>query len=116
MDPVIGAIIVSILGIASGITSGVWAARVAAKAAKKKDDSDASNTITDAALKLVKPLEEAIAKLEGKVAKLEKVNNRYARRVVYLMNGIETLVAQLVDAGQVPKWQPDEWNPSEDES
>ena len=76
---------------------------------RKTDEANATKIFTDIALSLVEPLNK-------RIIVLEKQNGRYAKRVLYLMRGIEQLLSQIVNLGQAPCWEPDEWNPEEDES
>lgn len=123
METPTGAIILAIIG--SGLLSGSLSAVIAGAFARRKNNSDAAQTITDAALKLVDPLRESITSMETKIETLEKKDciqdatiekmtrqiTRYAGRVVYLMGGIEALIRQIKEIGKVPCWTPDKWEP-----
>ena len=123
MDTPTGAIIMAIIG--SGLLSGSLAAVIAGAFARRKNNSDAAQTITDAALKLVDPLRESITSMETKIETLEKKDcvqdatiekmtrqlTRFAARIAYLMGGIESLMRQIKDAGGVPCFTPDKWEP-----
>lgn len=121
METNTGAIIMAIIG--SGLLSGSLAAIIAGVFARRKNNSDAAQTITDAALKLVDPLRESINSMETKIGTLEKKDSiqdatiekmtkqlaRYAARIAYLMGGIEALMQQLAAAGIAPCWTPEKW-------
>lgn len=47
----------------------------------------------------------------NKIDNLQRMLGTYARRITYLMGGIQTLVKQMVDLGHDPCWSPDDWQP-----
>lgn len=48
---------------------------------------------------------------DKKIDNLQKMLGAYAKRITYLMGGIQTLVKQVVDLGHDPCWSPDDWQP-----
>jgi len=81
-------------------------------------EADTANVLVEAAKKAIDLIVPNLAKrIEG----LEKETNdqgctirRYGNRVVYLMRGIERLVAQIKGFEQIPVWTPEEWDPDKD--
>lgn len=93
--------------IITAIITGVGAALVSGLLVRRKNNAEASEVITRVAMSLVEPLEK-------KVKKLEKKLDRYGDRIIYLTDGIQTLVNQIINDGKQPCWNPDEWNPDEE--
>lgn len=109
-------IITAIIGVLGVVVGGV----IAGLFARRKTRSDAAGAITDAAVKLVQPLTDRVDTLEKKDCEQDKTIDlltykldRYAKRVIYLMGGIETLIRQIKDAGCLPAWTPDPWDPGD---
>lgn len=89
----------------------------------KKVTTDASAQIAETALTLIEPLRTQVEELQEKVVVLQTTVNeqdcrlkrmamvlqRHTRRIEYLMQGINQLISQLVQAGITPCWQPEEW-------
>lgn len=111
-------IIVAILGALSTVAGGI----IVYLASRKKNQADAADAVTDAALALINPLKDRLAELEAKVKKqeneianLRRQLDRYADRIIVLMRGIENLIKQIGELGAKPCWEPDEWSGSGDD-
>jgi septal ring factor EnvC (AmiA/AmiB activator) len=111
-------IIVAILGALSTVAGGI----IVYLASRKKNQADAADAVTDAALALINPLKDRLAELEAKVKKqeneianLRRQLDRYADRIIVLMRGIENLIKQIGELGGKPCWEPDEWSGSGDD-
>lgn len=78
---------------------------------RRKNNADITNIITDTALQLINPLKTRIDELEKEVGRLKGQVGRYLKRIVYLMDGISKLMAQLSEMNLTPCWHPDEWDP-----
>jgi uncharacterized coiled-coil protein SlyX len=107
VDALIGIIGVIIGGVITWLTT------------RKKSGAEATKLITEAAANLIEPLSERISDLEKKtqeqdklISGLTKSLDRYAKRVIYLMGGIEQLVRQ-VSKHEPPCWTPSEWTADE---
>lgn len=76
---------------------------------------DASGDLIDQYKKLLADYQQTtdakILDLKNEVEESKKVIERVMRRISYLMNGIQVLIGQLVDAGQTPCWKPNDWTP-----
>lgn len=113
MSPDVITAIIGVVGVVMGsIITGLYA--------RRKNKSDAAGAITDAAVKLVDPLRERIDVLEKKdseqdqtIDRLNRQLDKYAKRVIYLMGGIETLIRQIKESGCSPAWIPDPWEPGD---
>lgn len=99
-----------------------WGRRGELRNTSKTVAADSAEKISNSAVKLVEQYEDRLAAVENRVREAESRIRRlsrtvesYARRVVYLMDGIERLVAQLVAAGAQPIWKPDDWKPEDSE-
>ena len=90
-----------------GALGAIVGAIIAGLFLRKKNDADATEVITKIALNLIEPLDK-------KIMTLEKKNERYLKRLVVLMGGIEVLIKQLVDNRIVPCWTPDDWSSDDD--
>lgn len=104
--------------IAGGVVSSlinVIAGRGKEKAEISKAKAEASKMLADATETLINPLINRLTTLESEVKTLKRLLDRYAKRVIYLMAGIETLIKQIKAKGDSPCWSPDEWNPEMDE-
>lgn len=111
-------IVVAILGALSTVAGGI----IVYLASRKKNQADAADAVTDAALALINPLKDRLAELEAKVkrqeneiASLRRQVDRYADRIIVLMRGIENLIKQIGELGEKPCWEPDEWSGSGDD-
>lgn len=89
------------------IIAAVGGALVSGLLVRRKNNAEASEIITRVAMSLITPLEKKVKKLERKL-------DRYGDRIIYLTKGIEVLVNQIIDKGETPCWNPDEWNPDEE--
>jgi len=78
------------------------------KASAKKEEADYAEKISQTAMTLVKPLEDRISSMEREIRVMKRTIAGYEKYVKYLLEGIDTLVQQLIDAGQVPQWKPEE--------
>lgn len=111
-------IIVAILGALSTVAGGI----IVYLASRKKNQADAADAVTDAALALINPLKDRLEELEAKVKKqeneianLRRQLDRYADRIIVLMRGIENLIKQIGELGEKPCWEPDKWSGSGDD-
>lgn len=59
--------------------------------------------------------DKSVRKLSERVGCLERVLERCARRIAYLMGGIHMLLQQVKSLKAQPVWTPDEWDMNEDE-
>ncbi len=100
-------------GVVSSLINAI-AGRGKEKAETTKAKAEASKVLADATETLFNPLIERLNTLEIEVKALKRLLDRYAKRVIYLMAGIETLIKQIKAKGDSPCWSPDEWNPEED--
>lgn len=97
---------------------------------RRKTNADATDSISAAAVKIAKTavddlidplvaritgLEEQAQESKAEISRLKLTLDRYAKRVIYLMSGIETLLRQIKSKGDTPCWSPDEWSPDNDE-
>lgn len=97
---------------------------------RRKTNAEATDSISAAAVKIAKTavddlidplvaritgLEEQAQESKAEIGRLKLTLDRYAKRVIYLMSGIETLLRQIKSKGDTPCWSPDEWRPEEDE-
>ena len=102
-----------------GFFSAIVGAVIGAMAGRRKVNAEATNSISDAATKIAKtavddllaPLTARLDGLETEIIRLKRLLDRYAKRVIYLMSGIETLIKQIKAKNETPCWQPDEWDP-----
>jgi hypothetical protein len=101
--------------IAAAIGGGVVTSLINWLAGRGKARADTSKILAEAAETLIEPLSKRVTVLEAKITKLKWLLDRYAKRVIYLMNGIETLVKQIKANDEFPSWSPDEWSPDGDE-
>lgn len=53
--------------------------------------------------------------MTGEIAELRKTLGHYARRITYLLNGIQMLIQQIIGKGLEPCWTPDNWKPEFDQ-
>jgi hypothetical protein len=118
MDPTLVAIkdlIVAIGGL-GGLTTVIVALfeRNKKRAEAKALEADYADQISQTAMKLVDPLRAEVGRLNVRVGNLERSNNRYAQRVVYLMSGIDQLIRQIKRHNDAPVWTPNDWNPEEE--
>lgn len=60
-------------------------------------------------------LEEQVGKQGKQINWLRGAVNEYAERITYLMSGIAVLLQQISRDGKEPCWQPDEWEPPQEE-
>jgi hypothetical protein len=116
-----------------GILSGGLTSYFLAKSNKKKNEAEASEKITAAAMLLIEPLKKRIAELEPlekkvrnleqlipQVKRLEALTKRYSRFTQQLLDGIRQLLEQVRQRdGEEPVWTPDEiaaddWPPAEE--
>jgi len=124
MDIIITALI-GLVGVVAGafITNYFTLPKVKAEAEKARVEAekarvDAKKAAIDIwenlALKMEKRAEimyDRVDKLEVIVDKQEKKINRYGKRIIYLTNGIETLLHQILKEGKEPCWNPNDWDP-----
>lgn len=89
----VGIDIATIVAVLTGITS-----LVVSLSTRRKNQADAASAVTDAAMKLVMPLSDRVAALEGEVATLRK-------RVAEFRRGVRLLCEQISDLGGAPVWQ-----------
>jgi len=97
--------------IGAAIAGGVVSSVINFLAGRGKAKADTSKVLADAAASLIDPLIKRLDTLEGEIKTLKRLLDAYAKRVIYLMNGIETLIKQIKAKGDSPCWSPDEWNP-----
>jgi len=90
MDPTL--IVVAFIGL---LGSGVVGGLIGSKA-------NAAKALSEAAINLIKPLDDRIQALTKRVNALSKAN-RELRRGVNILNG------QLYDNKILPQWEPPEW-------
>jgi hypothetical protein len=90
-------------GNASGEAANSFA-EAATKIAQLNKDLQTNNLIMDG----------RIDKLGERIGNLEVLLERYARRIAYLMGGIDQLIRQIVGMNAVPCWTPDEWKLEEE--
>lgn len=100
--------------IVAAIAGGAFTSLLNYFAGRAKMKADTSKVLADATNTLIPPLVERLDKLEAEVKTLKRLLDRYARRVIYLMSGIETLIKQIMAKGDSPCWQPDEWSADEE--
>lgn len=81
---------------------------------RKRDKAEITKMITEAAEKMIKSLTDRVTTLEKELRTVKRKLERYAERVIYLMNGIQTLIKQIEEKKEVPCWKPDEWDPDEE--
>lgn len=84
------------------------------QAKARKTESEFADQISETALKLINPLEKRICDLEKRLRRINRLVERYAKRIVYLMGGIDQLIRQIVSMQASPCWQPDDWDPDEE--
>ena len=60
--------------------------------------------------------DQEIREQNKRILWLQKATSEYAQRVTHLMRGIVILLKQLSDEGSEPCWQPNEWDPPQEES
>ena len=77
-------------------------------------EAGANELVSKSLTALLLPLNNRIAELDNRVRKLETLNNRFLKRVAYLLDGIRQLICQIEDAKMKPAWQPDEWQPDQE--
>ncbi len=97
--------------IGAAIAGGVVSSVINYFATRAKTKADTSKVLADAAKSLIEPLTNRLNTLESEIKTLKRLLDRYAKRVIYLMAGIETLIKQIKAKGDSPCWSPDEWNP-----
>lgn len=97
--------------IAAAIGGGLITSLINWLAGRGKAKADTSKVLAEATEKLIPPLTQRLDALETEVSKLKRLLDAYAKRVIYLMNGIEALIKQLKAQGEIPCWAPDEWSP-----
>ena len=102
MDAIIGVIGIVIGGVIVYFTG------------RKKNNADAAEAITNAATVLLDPLTRRVDELEAKIKLQNEKIDRYGRRVIVLMRGIERLITQIAELGHIPVWTPDEWSPDDE--
>lgn len=91
-----------------GALGAIVGAVIAGLFMRRKNTAEATEILTRIAMGMIEPL-------ETKVNNLEKKINRYGKRIVYLMGGIETLLHQMDENKISPCWQPEEWEPNKDD-
>jgi len=115
-------------GIGAAIVNGIFAMRKN-KAESEKTKSDTNRVSSDAWKEFAEKMEKRQEALDAELVKTrseakqdrEELNktkrtlNRWGKRIVYLTNGIEILVNQIIEEGKQPCWSPDEWNPDQEE-
>ena len=81
-------------------------------------EADTANVLVEAARKAVESLVPNLAlrieSLETETKSQNCLIRRYGNRVIYLMRGIEQLVAQIKGLNHAPNWVPDEWDPDKE--
>ena len=117
MDIIITALI-GLVGVVAGAFITNYFTLPKVKAEAEKAMAEAKKTAIDIwenlALKMEKRAEimyDRVDKLEVIVDKQEKKINRYGKRIIYLTNGIETLLHQILKEGKEPCWNPNDWDP-----
>ena len=82
----------------------------------------AGDKTLEGAFRLIERLEknlttitERVNQQEEEITFLQRALGIYAERVAYLMAGISTLLRQINAANQAPCWQPDDWQPPDQE-
>ncbi len=92
------------------------------RALAMKSEADYADQISQTAVALLEPykrqveaLGERVDRQEKDIARLQWTLRRYARRVTYLMSGIDALVRQISnDLRATPCWTPHDWHPDMD--
>lgn len=100
--------------IVAAIAGGLFTSLINYFAGRAKMKADISKVLADATETLIPPLTDRLNALEVEVKTLKRLLDRYAKRVIYLMAGIETLIRQIKAKNESPCWQPDEWSPDEE--
>ena len=77
---------------------------------RRKNNADAAQSVSDAAVNLIAPLNARIDDVEKDQARVKKMLTRAMNRIAYLMGGIAQLTKQITDAGHKPSWTPDDWD------
>ena len=117
MEIIITAII-GFIGVIAGALITNYFAVPKIRAESEKAKAEAKKTATDIWENLATKMEKRAEVMYDKVDKLEiivdhqeKKINRYGKRIIYLTNGIETLVSQILRDGKEPCWSPNDWDP-----
>ena len=119
---------------------GQWFARRKYNAEAKKTEEEteqevpanAANTLAKASAEITKQyqtllteyqrttdvkisdLKSDVVAAKSKISDLERTVERYGKRVMYLMTGIQILTHQIIESGDSPCFTPDEWRPEFD--
>lgn len=107
--------LIGMIGVGLGVLITAYFSRRKTKSEANKIEAEANEQIRETVMSLITPLNARIGQLEARVKKLESRVNRYMRRILYLMEGIRMLLVQIEDAHLTPVWQPDEWNPDDED-
>jgi len=62
----------------------------------------------------ISDLKSDVVAARSKISDLERTVERYGKRVMYLMTGIQILTHQIIESGDSPCFTPDEWRPEFD--
>lgn len=103
------AITIAIIGVLGVVLGGL----ITNHFLQPKITAETEKMASDTWEKLANKMESRVDKLEVLVDNQEKKITRYGKRIIYLTNGIEILVNQIITEGKQPCWTPDEWNPEE---
>jgi len=103
------AITIAIIGVLGIVLGGLLTNHFLRPKLKAETEKLASDIWKELANKM----ESRVLTLEETVKKQEIKITRYGKRIIYLTNGIEILVNQIITEGKQPCWTPDEWNPEE---
>lgn len=112
------AIITAIIGLIGGGTAG---AVVAGLFAKNKVKAEVNRETSTAWKEFAEKMETRQNELDDELKltrdELKRTNrrlDRYGKRIIYLTEGVDTLVKQILNDGKEPCWTPNEWNPDEE--
>ena len=99
-------IVTGVIGVLTVTVSYMVARQQRGKLQAEADESEASatETITDTALKLIKPLQDRIDRQDRRIKELRAQANKNRERIIHLEQGVAILRAQVIELGGEPQW------------
>ena len=94
-------ILPALIGALPALALLIWQSRKL-RAETEKAEVDSAETITEAAIKLLEPMQRRIAELEERVQELEEQSNKREGLILTVLNGAARLQEQVRELGVEP--------------